>query len=148
MSSRKEKQKRERRAYAEQQQAERTAQAEEAARQRSAVGLSELPDFGHADFEGVVLGPRRALTLTLVPLIWIGNQGLPGPAVTVRIGGIVNFEEVEALFAAGHHKRSELGWLNYDEENASKPHDLYLRLAFERVDSQVVIHCHSLTITN
>ncbi len=113
------------------------------------AGLPQLPDhfFNHALFEGVSFGPRRELTLGLKPLIWAGHQGHHDPAVMVRFGGIVNFEEVKALFDANPHKRSELGWLDYDKHHASKPGDLYLHLEFERVTARVVVHCSSLTIT-
>ena len=112
------------------------------------IGLPELPsDFNHALFESVAFGPRREMTLKLNPLVWVGNRGLYGPAVTVRFGGIVNFEEVKALFAANHHKRSELGWLRYDTSQTSKPGDLYLHIEFERVEARIVIQCHSLTVT-
>ncbi len=96
--------------------------------------LPELPhDFNHAIFENVILGPRRELTLKLNPLVWIGHRGYHAPAVTVRFGGIVNFAEV--------------GWLRYDTKQTSQPDDLYLRLEFERVEAHIVIHCHSLTVT-
>lgn len=112
----------------------------------SLVGLPELPtDFNHARFEGVALGPRRELTLKLSPLVWVGSQGHHAPAMIVRFGGIVNFEEVKAFFSAGHHERSELGWLGHNKQQISKPGDLYLHLEMERVDARTVIHCHSLT---
>ena len=110
--------------------------------------MPELPhDFNHATFEGVVLGPRRELTLKLNPLVWVGHRGHHASAVTVRFGGIVNFAEVEALFALNYQEQSELGWLRYDAMQASKPSDLYLRLEFERVEAHIVIHCRSLTVT-
>ena len=114
----------------------------------SRTSLPQLPDhhFNHAIFDSVVLGPRRELTLGLRPLVWAGHQGHHGPAVTVRFGGIVNIEEVKALFEASHHEHSELSHLDYDKQYASKPGDLYLRIEFERVEAQIVIHCHSLTI--
>jgi len=117
--------------------------------QPNTAGLPQIPDhfFNHALFKCVSLGPRRELTLELNPLIWVGHRGHHRPAVIVRFGGIINFEEVKALFEANHHKRSELGWLDYDKLHASKPGDLYLHLEFERVEARVVIHCHSLTIT-
>ena len=109
--------------------------------------LPELPhDFNHAIFENVVLGPRCELTLKLNPLVWIGHRGYHAPAVTVHFGGIVNFAEVEALFALNYQEQSELGWLRYDTKQNSKPDDLYLRLEFERVEAHIVIHCHSLTM--
>ncbi len=110
--------------------------------------LPELPhDFNHAIFESVVLGPRCELTLKLNPLVWIGHRGYYRPAVAVRFGSIVNFGEVEALFARNYQEQSELGWLRYDAEQPSKPGDLYLRLEFERLEAHNVIHCHSLTVT-
>ena len=77
------------------------------------IGLPALPDFSHANVISVTLGPRRAVTLKLSPLLWVGDQGHYGPPFTVRLGGIVNFDEVSELFAANHHKRSELAWLRY-----------------------------------
>ena len=61
--------------------------------------------------------------------------------------GIVNFDEVKILFAANHHERSELACLDYADEYVSKLGNLYLHLEFERVEAGVVIHCHSLTVT-
>ena len=63
-----------------------------------AAGLPELPGR-HGDLlESVVFGPRREMTLSIKPLMWAGNRGYYGLTITVRFGGIVNFDEVQETF--------------------------------------------------
>ena len=112
------------------------------------IGLPALPDFSHANIESVTVGPRRAITMEISPLIWVRDQGHYGPPFTVRLGGIVNFDEVSELFAANHHKRSELAWLRYAMAYISKPGEQYLDLIFERVEARIVIHCQRVTVND
>lgn len=112
------------------------------------MGLPELPgDFNHATFESVTVGPRRELTLELSPLVWVGNRGYHNAVVSVHLGGIVNFEQVKALFDENHHRRSELAYLRYDPNLVSKSGSIHLQLEFERVEAGTMIQCSHLTVT-
>lgn len=110
----------------------------------------ELPslvhDFSHASINGVTVGPRREVTLTISPLVWMGHNGRYATAVPVRFGGIENFAEVSAFFAGSPHERSELACLRYDERRRSKPGCLFFELVFERIDARLVIQCSSLQV--
>ncbi len=110
--------------------------------------LPALPyNFNHASIEGVVVGPRREVTLMVSPLVWKGQQGFHIPAVPVRFGGIVNFEQVSAFFAISSHNHTDLAWIRYDRSQHSKPESLFIELVYERLDAQVVIHCRSVSVT-
>lgn len=131
------------------------AQSKQVASERlepSAAVASNLPeltdDFNHALFKSVILGPRRELTLELSPLIWIGNRGYHNSVVTVHLGGIINFEQVKALFDRNYHKRSELAYLRYDRQQASKSGSIHLELEFERVEAGIAVQCSDLTVTD
>ena len=78
--------------------------------------------------------------------MWAGNKGYYGPAITVRFGGIVNFEQVQETFKPRYCKESELNRIEYDQGQFSKLGDLHLLLSFERLNIVVAIHCHSLTV--
>ena len=112
----------------------------------------ELPslghDFSHASIEHVAVGPRRDVTLTLsVHVDYRPCNPVPEPhPVRVRFGGVENFAEVSAFFAAGPHERSELAWLRYAGGQESKPGDLFFELVFERIDARLVIRCSSLEV--
>ena len=110
--------------------------------------LPVLPsNFAHASLTRVTGGPRRELTLTLIPLVWGGGTGQSGQAVLVRVGGIVSMAEVEALCAQNHQEHSELAWLRYDPCYKPKPGHLSLRLEFERADAGVTIQCSNISVT-
>lgn len=112
----------------------------------------ELPsvgqDFNHAPIEQVVVGPRREVTLTLsvIPDYRPGNPRPASQSVRVRFGGIENFAEASAFFAAGPHERSELACLRYAEGRLSKPGCLFFELVFERIDARLVVQCSSLQV--
>ena len=111
----------------------------------------ELPslvhDFSHARIDSVSVGPRRSVTMAIAPLVWDGHNGRYGEAVSVRFGGIENFAEVSAFFAASP-EQSELAWLRYTECPKSKPGCLFFELVFERIDARLVIQCSSLQLSD
>ncbi len=111
------------------------------------IHLPPLPDFSDAILEGVSIGPRRAVTLELTPLVWVGSQGHYGLPITVRLGGIVGLEEVAAFFAK-HQLPADIAGLSYATGHVSKPNAQFLELIFERVEAQIVIQCHSVTVTD
>ena len=91
------------------------------------IEMPLLPDFSHALLENVTVGTRRVVTLTLTPLIWVGTQEQRGLPVTVRLGGLGNFEEAAALFAE-QRLPADIAGLRYDAGHISKPGNLYLEL--------------------
>ena len=109
--------------------------------------LPQLPyDFNGAIIEDIVVGPRREVTLLIVPCVWTGHQGKSLPSMTVRFGGIVNFEEVSAFFALSRHNHTDLAWLRYDKSQQSKPNDLFFELMYERIEARIVVHCRNISI--
>jgi hypothetical protein len=103
-------------------------------------------DFRQALIDRVVLGPRRAATIWLAPLIWEGAQGKYGEPVAVRFGAIQNYAEVSAFFSAAPHQHTELTGLRYAEGRRSKPGRLFFELAFERTDRRLVVQCGNLHV--
>ena len=67
--------------------------------------------------------------------------------MSVRFGGIVNYQEVQELFKPRYCKESELDRIVYNPGQFSKPGDLHLIVSFERLEVRIFIHCHSLTVT-
>ena len=113
-----------------------------------AAGLPELPGRHGDILESVAFGPRREMMLSIKPLMHAGNGGYYGLATTVRFGGIVNFDEVQALFKPKYCGESELNGIEYDQKQFSKSGDLHLLLSFERISVIIAIHCASLTVTD
>ena len=111
------------------------------------TSLPELPGRHGDPLESIEFGPRREMTVKIKPLLWAGNQGFYGPAYFVRFGGIVNYEEVLESFKPRYCQESELNAIEYDQGHFSKQGDLHLLFSFERIDTVVVIHCFSLTVT-
>ena len=111
------------------------------------AALPELPNRHGDILENLIFGPRREMTVQIKPLMWAGNNGFYGPAILVRFGGIVNYEEVQETFKPRYCKESELNAVEYDQERYSKPGDLHLLLSFERIDVVIAIHCSSLMVT-
>ena len=56
-------------------------------------------DFDHAIIERAVVGPRREVTLVVLPLVWEGQNGTRACSMDVRFGGIKNLAEVSAFLA-------------------------------------------------
>jgi len=108
------------------------------------LNLPSLPDFSHAILESVSIGPRRAVMLTLSPLVWVGSQGHHGPPITVRLGGIVGFDEVVAFFAE-QRLPADIAGLDYAAGHVFKPNTLFLEIVFERVEARIIIQCHSVS---
>ena len=86
------------------------------------------------------------MILSVSPLRWNGQKGEYAKAITVRFGGIKNFEEISAFFAVAPHASSELAWLRYAEGRHSKPGHLSFDLMFERIDARLVVQCSSLQV--
>lgn len=113
----------------------------------------QLPELGKrfadASIEDVHFGPRRECTLILRPLIWHGQQGFAAERCTsVRFGGINNLDAVKAFFASHPWQQSELGSLEYAPVPPSKIGRMYVHVAFERTDGQMMIECTSISITD
>ncbi len=113
----------------------------------SRMETPKLPDLHHANLQEVIVGPRREVTLKVQRLVWENGSGRYAPAVAVRFGGIYNFDEVKAFFAAPHYRRSELDGISYDTRRHSKPEHLYLELTYERVAAQIIIECDNISVT-
>ena len=103
-------------------------------------------DFNHASIQNVTIGPRREVMLEIAPLVWNGSRGRYADGVRVRFGGIENFAEVSAFFAADPHKQSELAELSYADGRKSKPGRLFVELVFERIDARLVVQCSSVQV--
>ena len=114
----------------------------------------ELPNLKH-DFynlfvDEVKIGPRQELNLSME--LWQDNRFRgEGKFVSIRFGGIVNFDEVQAFFADFHSSANAyegLHWLRYDETRKSKPGDLFIKMQFDRTGEEVLIHCKNITISD
>ena len=105
-----------------------------------------IRDFRHATIQGVTVGPRREVTLAIAPLAWHGHNGDHSETVCVRFGGIINFDEVTAFFAATSSECFELAWLRYAEALHSTPNNLFFELVAERIDASLIIQCSSLQV--
>lgn len=115
---------------------------------RREIVLPVLPDnFAHAYLNTVSVGPRREVTLEVMPLVWQGSSGHRGEAVRVRFGGVENLAEVTAFFAANGHCPGELAWLMYSTALKSQPGCLYFELMYERIDARLVVQCSSLQMS-
>lgn len=113
----------------------------------------QLPELGKcfadASIEDVRFGPRRECTLILRPLVWHGQQGYHAErCVSVRFGGINNLDAVKAFFVGEPWQQSELGSLEYASAPPSKIGRMYVHVAFERTDGQMIIECTSISIAN
>jgi hypothetical protein len=104
-------------------------------------------DFDHARIVDVVIGPRREVALVIAPLVWDGHNGRSGQPVSVRFGGIVNYEEVCRFFSGAPHEKSELAWLRYADEPRSKPGQLFFELVFERSAARLTAQCSGMQVT-
>lgn len=61
--------------------------------------LSEkFNNFNHAGIVKIIAESRRAVTLHITPLVWIGIYGKHLDVYPIRFGAIENFEEVKLLF--------------------------------------------------
>jgi hypothetical protein len=105
-------------------------------------------DYAHAGIESVSFGPRREISLVVVPLIQRGMNLERGAAAEIRFGGIANLSQVEAFFADRPQKRSELADLRYADEPRSKPERLFFELIFERIDARLVIECRNVQVND
>ncbi|MBV9792146.1 MAG: hypothetical protein JOZ51_28430 [Chloroflexi bacterium] len=112
--------------------------------------LPELHNrFADALIEDVRFGPRRECTLILCPLVWHGQQGRAAErCVAVRFGGVNNLDAVIAFFASEPWQQSELRSLEYAPTPLSKIGRVYVHVAFERMDGQIVIECTTISITD
>ncbi|APW62226.1 hypothetical protein [Paludisphaera borealis] len=96
----------------------------------------DLPDL-RLDFYGTTIdevrfGPRRELNLSFLDMA--GN-----PHSWVRLGGIVNFDEVREIFAALTF--DSLHFLRYSRTETSKPGKLIFEMEFDRWGERCVIRC-------
>ncbi|MCE9547756.1 MAG: hypothetical protein K8T25_19975 [Planctomycetia bacterium] len=110
----------------------------------------ELPslihDYRDALIERVEIGPRHEVTLTIATLIWEGTTGRRGADVRVRFGGIQNFAQVCKFLDDAPHEGSELACLRYALDRSSKPGQMFIELAFERIDARILVECLSVQI--
>ncbi len=114
----------------------------------------ELPNLKHDFYNALVdaadIGPRQELNLSME--LWQGNRSRgEGRLVSIRFGGIVNFDEVQAFFTAfqsSANAQEGLHWLRYDVTRKSKPNDLFIKMQFDRTGEEVLIHCKNITISD
>ena len=109
----------------------------------------ELPDlkhdYSHSVINGVIIGPRREVTLSIQILEWAGQSAQLSAITPLRFGGIVNFNEVKEFF--GQHQIMELAYLRYSSSHHSKPSNLFVELHSEHTDDKLVIQCSSIQIS-
>lgn len=111
----------------------------------SGMKLPDLKyDYSHSFINGIKIGPRREVTLSIQLLEWFGGLGEFTPAKSLRFGGIVNFEEVKEFFT--QHQTLELVYLRYSTTYHSKPGNLFVELHSERTDDKLVIQCSSIQV--
>ena len=103
-------------------------------------------DFHHALIDGVQVGPRREVTMTIEVLLWEGQSGHRSSNIYLRCGGIVNFDEVKAFFSMC--PSLEVAWLDYAKSQKSKPGNLFVELQAERTDDKLIIQCSSLSVAD
>ena len=113
----------------------------------------QLPELGKrfagALIEDIRFGPRRECTLILRPLVWHSQQGRAAErCVAVRFGGVNNLDAVNTFFASEPWQQSELRSLEYAPAPPSKLGRVYVQVAFERTDGQMMIECTSISITD
>ncbi len=105
-----------------------------------------LPDlkhnFSHSFLEGVAIGPRHEITLSIRLLEWSGHKGKLSDPKLIRFGGIINFEEVSAFFK--EHETMELSKLAFSSSHASKPGGIYIQIHAERTEDKILIHCSNI----
>jgi hypothetical protein len=108
------------------------------------MDLPALPyDFNHAFIDGVAIGPRHEITLTILLIAWEGS--ITTHSVRVRFGGIVNFEEAMTFFATPAHNHTDIARLRYDVNHTSKPNSLFFELIYERIDARIMLHCRNIS---
>ena len=115
----------------------------------------DLPDLKHdycgAIVTGVSCGPRREVTLTLE--LWPMRDGErinswslgEGDKVTVRFGGIENYEEVNRLFGEGKHESGELHYMRLRE--GSKHGQLIIGMEWDRTDYVLDVRCKNVSVS-
>ena len=113
----------------------------------------ELPNLKHDYYDALVrearLGPRRELSLCLEL-----REEAPGgerKAVTIRFGGITNFDEVSLFFERFESSPSRwerLHFLRYSAERTSKPNNLLIEIQFDRTGDEVDICCRNVSVSD
>ena len=113
----------------------------------------ELPNLKHDYYDALIrearLGPRRELSLSLE--LSDEAQGGERKAVTIRFGGITNFDEVSLFFE--HFESSPSRWeglhfLRYSAERTSKPNNLLIEMQFDRTDDEVCVGCRNVSVSD
>lgn len=79
-------------------------------------------------------------------LIFRGTAGHLGDGLTVRFGGIRNYDEVAAFFADHAHRQAEIARLDYDPARPSRPADLHFVIEYERIASRIAIQCLTFSV--
>jgi hypothetical protein len=64
--------------------------------------------------------------------------------VTVRFGGVRNFDEVSRFFAV--ERRDGLHYLRFVPRHRQKPGDLAIEVEFDRFGDRVAVLCRNVTV--
>ncbi len=106
--------------------------------------IPDLPyDFYGARVLNADIGPRRESTLTL-GITNLGKQAEEPYSITMRFGGIVNFEEASRFFAVTRWET--LHFLRYSASQRSKPGSLWIEMEFDNSEDYLLIHCSHVSI--
>lgn len=122
------------------------------------MDLDELAEAAYgAKIIGGRIGPRRELTIGLE--LWPTRSGVrmttwhpgTGPRISVRFGGISNFDELSAFFAPLLDDREHidgLHYLRYAKNFAGRPDRFCVGMGFDRSGARIEIHCRTVTVSS
>ncbi len=105
---------------------------------------AQFHSFHHATIQSVHIGPRAAVTLILLPLLWNGSQGYYGKPLEVRLSAIETFERVRRYFE--HLPERELASLRLDPNQRSSRTHLFVLFVFERTGVELSVECRGFSI--
>ena len=120
------------------------------------MNLPEIPyEFYGAHVTDISIGPRRELQLSLE--LWPQANGQlyeffhrgDGINITVRFGGLYNFEEVKVFWEKWQSSMVQPGlhYLRYSQIQNSKPGSLFIEAEFDSTGDYVMFHCQHFTVT-
>ena len=100
--------------------------------------------FKHAFIDDAKIGPRRALTLILKPLLWNGSQGYYGNMVTVRFGGIKSIDTLRHFCA--NLPEQEFAYIRLNLDKRRKKGKLHCDFMTERLEIGISFECQNISI--
>lgn len=100
--------------------------------------------FKHAVIHDVQIGPRRAVTLILMQLLWDGVQGVYAHPKQLRFGGIQQFDVVEQFFM--HLPEHEVACIGLNTTQLSTSKQLWIELVLEHTATKFTFQCQHFTV--